>query len=308
MLFRLTYPIELVGFFFVAGFTFNTKDSWRVFLQKKIRAIVFPLLLLGFINILCGSLYKCDGNFFERVIGLLVQIPGKWDELWFLACLFVMELVYFTIARISYRSYYLMDIVVAVFFVLGFSYSHFSVTRLPWHIENALIFLPFIHIGKRMKDCDFFGRFLSFFRLNRSLALVVLFLLFGAYLISVFMINNSGIDIHMLNFGSCIAFFCSALVGSFLVCLVAVLMDCAKCRFRLLQYVGRNSLLYYAFQSKVITFVVVLWTRLGYDSHSFVGCILVCFLVCLLLSIPTYLVMRICPRMVGKQRYQSSII
>lgn len=48
---RMTYPYELVGFFFIGGVTFGLKERFGKFAVSKLKRLVVPVIAFGLINL-----------------------------------------------------------------------------------------------------------------------------------------------------------------------------------------------------------------------------------------------------------------
>lgn len=45
--------------------------------------------------------YITDGKpILNTLLGLLIQRAGQWDDLWFIACFFIVDVIYFSILRV----------------------------------------------------------------------------------------------------------------------------------------------------------------------------------------------------------------
>ena len=293
---RLLYPFQLAGFFFVSGYTFNIRTSFVDFLTVKIRTLLIPVLIFGLINTLITYIYP-GTVLVDRLIGLILQIPGRWDDLWFVACLFSMSLIFYPIVKYA-NSNVLRFIIVTCLASASGVYLMNHGANLPWHIENACILLPFMFLGYLAKRTDVGERVM--YKLRDAKVFAVILLL---YILLVCFMCNYPIDVHVLNYGCFPIFYLSALVGTALIVAVSMRMErWADLRtLKWLQYVGKNTLIYYAFQSKVITVFVAVLATLNISCSTYASNLLVALLVCVVIVIPVEFINRFCPSIIGRQ-------
>lgn len=294
---RFLSPFELVGFFFVAGYTFNIKSSFREFCTIKIRTLLIPILVFGLINALLTYIYP--GTVLkDRLIGIVCQIPGRWDDLWFVACLFTMSMIFYPIVRYLHSNM-VRAIVVALIVLLGSIYTFNNGPDLPWQFENACILLSFLYLGYCARRTEVGSKLMN--KLREKKVLIVLLIL---YFILICCYDNYPIDVHVHSYGSPLFFGISALIGTLLMTSLSMVLErWANARaLRSLQYIGQNTLIYYACQSKVITIFVTILMMVNIQCSTYLANILVALVVCAVLVIPTELVNRYLPGLVGRKR------
>lgn len=297
----LTYPFELVGFFFASGYTLKNNISFKEFIIRKARTLLIPIFVFGIINSTLGILAKQDTTIQERIIGIICQVPGHWDDLWFIACLFTMEVIYFPISRIRFRNS--QHICVLILFIIGCIYTTNCRTRIPWHIENALLLMPYLHIGAELKDNKSFNSWIkSIFYQNKVLIYIAALGIF--YITSVTIFKNYPIDIHVLDYGNALGFATNATLGLCFVISSCIYLE--KFKFRpcmaVLSFIGRNTLVFYAFQSKAISTVSIVMSKVGVSTTSAIGAIISCLFVVMVLSIVSQVINRFCPWVLGQKQ------
>lgn len=294
---RFLSPFELVGFFFVAGYTFNIKSNFEEFLMVKIRTLMIPILVFGLINAILTYIYP--GTILkDRLIGIICQFPGRWDDLWFVACLFTMSLIFYPIVRYIKSNVGKM-IAVALIVLSGIIYTCGNGPDLPWQFENACILLSFMCLGYFARRTDLGAKLLG--RLRDGKVLICLLIL---YVLLICCYDNYPIDVHVLEYGSLLFFGISALVGMLLMTSISMALEHWNNikPLRCLQYIGQNTLIYYACQSKVITIFATVLSIAHIHTSTYVANFLVALLVCVILVIPTEIINRYCPGLIGRKR------
>lgn len=297
----LTYPYELVGFFFVAGYTYNVKISFGEFISRKTRTLLVPFLIFGVINAILGSLFKTATPLHDRLLGLLIQTPGKWDDLWFLACLFTMEIIYFPISR--FHSHFGRHVCVLSLFIICCIYSYFCDTMIPWHLQNALFLLPFIHLGSSLRSNECFTSWMQ--EMRGSKRLVIPIILIGiSYIFTSILFKNYPIDIHILEYGSNLGFVITATLGLSFIFMGSLYLEKYKTTHCMtaINYIGMNTLIFYAFQSKSITFISRVLAIIGISSSSYLGALVSCCIVVMILSLISFIIVNYCPWIIGRRK------
>lgn len=265
-----------------------------MFISNKLMSLVFPIFSLGMINCLFSWLAK-GTNVWDYISGLVMQIPGRWDDLWFVACLFIMEVIFYFVVKAA-PSNLCRFLICILLSLVGYYVLVVNVgISLPWHIQNACIFIPCLWAGyvcRRVYKGQMLFNYLTKNHPWRTLIVAAL-----CYMTAVLVYNNSQADVHLLRFGNFIVFYISAITGLAMVVCVSVMLESCRSNFFLkaLSFVGVNTLIYYAFQSKVISGLAVLTAKSGIQYNSYVSSIIYCVAICCLLLIPTYIIKRFFP-------------
>jgi fucose 4-O-acetylase-like acetyltransferase len=215
-------------FFFVSGHFFDRqKYDFGQFFRKKIRSLVVPYLFFATVSFLfwffvvrkvsiSGRALAIDP--LKPLLGILYGI-GSGDmkvpmsgALWFLPCLFVVEIVFYSVRN---------KLLLVVFAILGYM-ATFLPFRLPWSADVALVGIVFYGLGYFYKDIRISLRALPF--------------LFALSLVFCFL--NDSVHPSGLVYGNVLYFYISAVSG--------ILFYSALCQFtkrnRVLEYVGSNTI------------------------------------------------------------------
>lgn len=298
---RLTYPFELVGFFFVAGVTFSPKESFRHFMRAKFLRLVVPVFAFGVLNILLSIPFK-ELDVVDRIKGIFFQIPGQWDDMWFVACLFVMEIMYYPVARFVKGTW---QKIAAALLGCGAGILWMSSVdmSLPWHVVNALLFLPFLAVGHVLKMS---GQLSSFEQRSGGSSVSVLIPV-ALYCASVLAVRNWPVDVHLLQFGNALLFAVSAVTGLWSVVAVSVAIGRSGSAFlkQALMFIGANTLVFYGLQSKAISVFDAAFTKFGAILPAAHGQAWIPVLVCVLpvLAMASLAVNRWVPFMTGNFKH-----
>lgn len=304
--YRMTYPFELVGFFFVAGYTFSVKDRFAGFLLHKIRTLVVPVVCFGTINAVLSHFAK-GTSIGYALVGIVLQIPGYWDDIWFVACLFTMEVMFYVLVSLV-TSQTKQFLICVTLLAVGSLYTANINMRIPWHVENACMFILFLWCGYFMKRHRVGQHVLAFLQGNRCGTWLIIALAVHIAMVSIY--NNSGTDIHLLRFGNFPLFYLNAMSGLVFVFCLALWLEkhsnnSAVLKF--LAFVGANTLVYYAFQSKVLTLLSYVGNKLGIYYLPYFSSIVYCCIACFLLAIPALMVTKYMPFLLGKNFNRNDI-
>ncbi len=146
-------------FFLLSGFVFSIRkyDSFLPFLWNKLRTLVFPGIFFGVIQsavryFTCVIVYdiRPTQTYTDWLISFAINARGTWlgEIPWFLACLFVIEIVGYALLRLSEHiriSDWQMVVLAIACILVGYGYSKLIHIFLPWSMDIALpMFAPFI--------------------------------------------------------------------------------------------------------------------------------------------------------------------
>lgn len=249
------YSFHMPLFFFISGYLFNFEkymDIGKEYLIKKIYSLMIPYFFFSAISyvfyVIMDSLYQPQiqnievfgkGILFNLYVilssasGYLINTP-----LWFLPCLFITELLFF-ILRKYFKHNYMLLLVIAIFSLIGFSYSTYIPLRMPWGADIAFTGIVFYSAGY------FFRRNYEniFFRKNYSLIL----LLFLTHITLSFI--NPRVDMYKLIYNNYFLFYITAFSGILTYTYIFKMMKPSET----LKFYGRNSLILLGFQYMIIS-------------------------------------------------------
>jgi len=139
-------------FFFLAG-CMETRNERGFFenLLHKIKTIIIPLYIFAVAMILVSVLV--NGNY-NNVPAMGTQLYSgfirnhSFGTLWFLSCLFVMEIVFSLIKRL--KKWYLILGVCLGFFAIAWFVINPTPIKVPswwWNVDSMLFYIPFFALG-----------------------------------------------------------------------------------------------------------------------------------------------------------------
>ena len=225
-------------FFFVSGYLFNHKkhSHFSVFFKKRFKSIIVPYLFFSFISlgyvILKGSIGEIQGFSFplyKPILGIFYSIGANpWlihnIALWFLTCLFIVEITYFYINKMTSKKTTLI-LLLLTFSIVGYIISIIPLIRLPWSIDIAFTAIVFYGVGHLYR---------GHVDIKRKYLFVPLFIL--SFLFSNL---NRGVDMNYLAYGNYFYFYISAFSGIFLFIIISQLIN----KNFIFAFLGINSLI-----------------------------------------------------------------
>lgn len=172
--FQYIYSYHVPLFFFVAGLTFSCRLSFVDFITKKFRRLLIPYFIFGFASIIVFSMFSSSayqsiaeaetthyydakhiGSLWYLVVNLFyVGLPNGFLEnsvLWFIPCLFTLEIIYYGIEKLIFRSsnriFWHLTVGVTAF-VLMFRLPRSIHFPVPFDILTVIRYLPYFAIAR----------------------------------------------------------------------------------------------------------------------------------------------------------------
>lgn len=236
-------------FFMLSGYVFSDKNNFPTFLKKKCKSLLLPYLCLGIPVVIFDCVYYSIHHTFTLEYWLtafwkyIVQI--RQYTLWFLAVLFFLNIIFYCAKKILKKNLLLAVFSIASF-ILGLIYYKLGGPNLPWNIDAAFMALPFFFIGYFYKcNHEKIDKFLN--TRKRLIFLSVPCLIINC-VFCFLSYNLSGKMFNMFDstYGIVPLTFIGACAGAFSVILISKLSV-----FKSIQYVGRNTLLYFAWHQAI---------------------------------------------------------
>lgn len=235
------YFFHMPAFFLLSGYCFSNRRKFGEFVVNKLKTIVLPIFTIGLSGaVLVGLMMqfvKHDAVDWKWIfLNPLVQC-GEHSLLWYLAALFVDMLVFYGMTKL-FKDRKAPLIIAA--FVLGlgsYCFIKFVGIKTPWCVDTALVALPFITVGYVLKKAGNFERCGKAWVLILSFALCMITGVLNT-------VKFGGSEMHSNTYGNIFLFYISAFAGIMMLCSASMLIKKSK----LIEYFGRNSLIFYAFE------------------------------------------------------------
>jgi len=240
------YSFHMPLFFFISGFLFKVKEnSFKPFFKKKFRTIIIPYLSFAIISYLYWVFLERHFRQHDLMISIYEPLVGifygngnnNWMQpnipLWFLTCLFAIEMIYYLIIKTVKRKFFIPLVVllcIALSVVNGFYFTYY----LPLGLEAALGSLVFFGAGHFLKSNV---SFLNVMNLENKFKLTICCLIF--LLLNILLAFYNGlVDVRQSVFQNFYIYYIAAFCGLLSIVMLAKLIN----PNRVLSYFGTNSL------------------------------------------------------------------
>lgn len=266
---RWLYTFHVPLFFFLSGFLFRADKPWKDFLKGKLRKLVIPYFALAVPIVLAeAALYCRRGEFWQEAgqmaLGVLVQ-RRMWP-IWFLACLFLLELLAYWLVRF-FKKPGSLALAALLMGMLGVLYARAGLPVLPWNLDACFGVMPFFMAGYLLKGN---GKLLAILDRGKGRGLLFAALTAGNLLFGIAAVLGyvPGMDVFKNQYGMPLLSYPGAFCGIGAVILASQWLTVGPVR-----YLGKNSLLYFVWhQTPVITAIYYFFPRWGipmedYPSH-----------------------------------------
>jgi acyltransferase len=255
------YTFHMPFFFFLSGYLFKLDKfpNLKVFIFKRAKSLLLPYLCfslvayLWFLFVYHLKLVDYHNNLFTPLVGTFVAIrKSDWTvhtgALWFVACLFCTELLFYMISKVG-RTKKMIGFLLIAISVLGCLYNKMGGQPLPWNFDVAMVSVGFYGVG------FFYKEFQT--KLERLINVKVFVLLITTNILAGyfnFVLTGDRVDFYNSSLGNIFLFYVSAFTG---IGAFVVLIKHIK-RSKSLQYIGKNSLVYLALHQKIVFLLISL--------------------------------------------------
>ena len=302
--YRMYVPDVLMAFFFLSGYLFYRPEGFRLRhkLHSWLRGVLMPYFIFTSALALPKAwLHGAGGSISDL---LLTILTGQGS--WFIASLAVAELLFCFLLWLS-RAHWRW-LAGAGLFAVALAYG-FGTRRLAfeanwWHVNEAVVALPFLLLGYMVHRFDSLGTRwrLGLFALLLMLSLPVNVLvassswpsvLVGALVLPRLFLVKNALSVLLLY----LLFTISQRDG------VRWVEQMPRWLAAMVSWTGRRSIVYYFFSSGVPTALTAVFSRLGYTYRGCYVEVLVVFLLNLLLiTLVTWAIYRYLPWTTGRRK------
>ena len=263
---RWLYTFHVPLFFFLSGFLFRADRPWGAFLRGKLKKMLLPYFALALPIIpaeavLAGSVDGFWGRVGELALGVLIQ-RRLWP-IWFLACLFLLEILAYWLLRFIKKSVPLF-FTAALMGAAGALYAKAGLPALPWNLDACFGVMPFFIGGYLLKNSP---KVLSWLQSGKTRPIAFGLLTAGNLAVAFTVVKGlaAGMDVFKNQYGSPLWSYFGAFCG-----IGAVILASQWITAKPIRYLGRNSLLYFVWhQTPVITAIYVYFPKLGITMEDF---------------------------------------
>jgi len=195
------------------------------------------------------SLYNLKGINGLKYYSLQLLIQKRQFTIWFLACLFILNILFYFVEKYLKRDIYIV-VASIVCVIFGLYYYRNGGKELLWNIDVCFTAMPFFACGF---ICNRNNEIIDkIIKPNNYLLYIILFTVLNIVL-TYFNIKLSGstLEMYFNVYGKPILTYPAAFFGIFAVILIS-----KKYERELIKYIGRNSLLYFAWHQVIFMPIV----------------------------------------------------
>lgn len=319
---RVIYSFHIPLFFLLSGYLFSTGRSFRQFAVKKLRGMLVPYFVLAIPLILWDMFVSRGGDhwylapmiqgtkvislnsyggtfhwdtiksqppgtvFLRDGLGLILQ-ERMWT-LWFLATLFVLEFLFYVLARFLKKEGLRLAIVLALS-AAGYLFDFLGGVALPWNLDAVCTVLPFFYAGFLLRKYGVLERLL-FRDMSYPVRKWGALMFTGAVVLNIFFcllnwaVSGEGLEIFYNQYGFLPVMFLSAFAGCFAVIVLSSLYTIPP-----VKYIGAHSMVYFVLHQNIcLPLFEGILKKLGFLQGDgvifFVRVVLIVALSCLLLT------------------------
>lgn len=260
------YTFHMPLFFFISGYLFSMKSSFKEFLKSRCKRILVPYFCLGGILILFDTYWNGRNPFgdswfhkdhFLYLLGQLFTQKRFWT-LWFIACLFWLGILFYAIVRFV-KSEKARAIVVAVLAIAGLVYYRLGGGGIFWNIDVCFTVLPFFYAGYLCRKTDFINQKILGNKKYKPILFVGFVVIDTACAIMNWKVFGGYMEMFHCKYGMEILTYICAFSGIFAVIILADWCNCFP-----LRYIGVNTMLLYAWhQTMLLPVIEYYFNKLG---------------------------------------------
>ena len=238
-------------FFIVSGLLHKAGIPFKEFFLKRVKSIYIPYVLFFAVTYTYWALVERNlrGGGFSLLHQLLGLFYGNYQgnhlyfngALWFLPCLFVVELLFYPIGKMHNKVGVVGALLLS--FSVGWLLLENGIDYLPFGLHTAMFAIVFYGVGFLSKP--------GLEYVNSSSKASLWLAVAGCLAVQLLCIGNYSSTLQKCN----LPYVLLALVGVFLYLSLSIMLG----KSRLLEYLGRNSLVIFAFQEltyRAVIFVI----------------------------------------------------
>lgn len=252
------YSFHIPLFFFLSGYLFNENRPFIPFLRNKIKTLLIPYAFFSFLYI-CFDKQLVISLYSLKTICADFVLQQRCTPLWFITCLFVANILFYFLLKFFHSICYqfLISLFVSIFI---FARWHDKDYSMFWNADISIFVILFMLIAKYVKKYNLLN-FVT--KTNKYLFLLSFFFLnIGIGGINYIM-SGEMIDLFNNTLGFLPLAYLEIVFGIFVVIIISTLKKAI-----LIQYIGRNSLVFFALHLLVYDFVRFLYSQLGFFQSS----------------------------------------
>lgn len=262
------YTFHIPLFFFLSGCVFNgQKYSFKEYFIRRFKSLIVPYFVLGavilFFNYVVFLFQKQPIDLYVKTAYNFLRQEHFWT-IWFLACLFFTEIIYYGIHRLCQNRLPLIFCVSLLLCAFGMLRYRLGWGSLPWNIDVALIAQFFFNLGYIFKTTKFKDYIFSFNRIKYLLFLGAFFVINAICGALCIKLSGESLDMSVGLYGNELLTVISAVAG-----ILAIVMFSNKFKFKPIKWLGQNTMIIFAWHSRIIIVLCdLIFNKLGFFTTN----------------------------------------
>lgn len=225
------YTFHVPLFFFLSGYVFSSNYDFLCFFLKKVKGILIPYLGLGVPMLVFDTILTNES--FETILCKFLLQERCWT-LWYLSVLFLIYFLFYSLFKIV-RSHFVIGAISLSASIFGYIYYRNGGGALPWNVDIVAMSMPFFFSGIWYKQK-------RSWKLDAGVGIVI-----GLFLNCILAYMYGGIDMYGGSYGLFPVTYITAMAGICFIISVSTVIT-----IPLLQYIGKNSLIYFAWHQTIM--------------------------------------------------------
>lgn len=245
------YTFHMPLFFFLSGVVFSGgKYTFSEFLVRKLKSLVVPYFVLGggifLVHCLINLVQGAPGiTYHEMLINFMVQ-EHFWT-VWFLACLFLVEVLYYCIYKVLVGRKVLLTIVSLLLCGFGLLRYRLGWGSLPWNLDVAFVAQFFFHCGFLLKGTSALEKTEKMKLPGKIVGALSALLVNAATGFLCIRVSGQSLDMSIGMYGSEVLTFVSAISGIFAIVLISQMFS-----QKWITYLGQNTMVIFGWHSRIV--------------------------------------------------------
>lgn len=246
------YTFHMPLFFFLSGYVFSIKSNFKDFIKNKINSLIIPYFSLGGVIILFIFFKDILLGKFELIKELKIIVyfllQRRLWVLWFIACLFWLNIIFYFFIKWKYSD--IKKIVISLLIaLLGVFYYKLGGKILPWNIDVCFTAFPFFYFGYLYK---YYEEKVDkkIIQLNPEIYLFLLLLTNISFAFLSKNLTGKILEMYGMEYGFFPFVYISAFAGIFFIIMIAKQIRYKGINY--IKYIGKNTLVYYAWHQTII--------------------------------------------------------
>lgn len=265
------YAFHIPLFFFLSGMVFVREKypDFKSFVKRKIQTLITPYIIYSFITWAIWALFsyvthaKVDSYWMPLFQTFIAQGSEGYlvhnVPLWFVSCLFVVELAYYWISKLPVVWNVIVCILLAIISYILINYcTFFDFTSLPWSIEVAMMAIIFYASGHLFVKSVGHHRFAQYVNQKRWFSFLLILVLFVVVYYSS--LYNGKVSMGHANIHNPFIFYPIAFIGVFAFIMLCSLIAQSKINghkwMHGVKWFGQNSFIAMVIHNPIKGFVV----------------------------------------------------